>query len=176
MKTASRILALLGLTATTSNAFLSELFFSPQADNEDAADTEQLDAFEPEIETPSTEGAVYASQDLTGGYYNYVYEIRYVDIPSYYTYYDYYVMPIYETHYIYLNQPIYYKNVQYNVHPVYYDDVYVTDLYFYNQLYYDYWYVYYYIDGADEITNIYDTYLTTYLNPKFYYDTLYYIQ
>jgi hypothetical protein len=172
MKTASKILGLLGLTATYANASLLNLFWSPSTDASESIDSEELVA-EPELETPET--SVY-SQELTDGYYNYDYEIRYVDIPSYYTYYVYYVMPVYSTHYIYLDQPMYYKNVQYNIHPIYYDDVYVTDLYFYNQLYYDYWYVYYYVDGADEITNIYDTYMTTYINPMFYYDTLYYIQ
>lgn len=40
MKTASKVLALLGLTATTSNALFLEMFFSPQADADQSVENE----------------------------------------------------------------------------------------------------------------------------------------
>jgi len=40
MKTASKILALLGLTASTANATFLDFFYSPQADAEASVDSE----------------------------------------------------------------------------------------------------------------------------------------
>jgi len=98
-------------------------------DNTEQEDTDDQELFNDQVQDSEQN---YGLQELSAYDYDYEYQIRYVDIPSYYTYYDYYVIPIYETRYVYLDYPKYYLNVQYNIHPINYDNVYVTDYYYYN--------------------------------------------